>query len=145
VWMTLFYPWPAHDGLAVYVIRLIVGSAMTMTIVRGVTAIFRRDYVAHGDWMTRGYALAMGAGTQVVTHLPWTLTVGMPGEVGRAFAMGSAWVINIAVAEYAIRRSRSRATSPSSTPRRPSLSDSPGTPQRAPWRGPEPRTDLARQ
>ncbi len=108
LWMTLFYPSTAPDGWVVYVTRLIVGSAMTMSVVRGVTAIGRRDFATHGDWMTRAYALGMGAGTQVFTHLPWTLTVGMPGASGRAFAMASGWLINIAVAEFVIRRSRQR-------------------------------------
>jgi hypothetical protein len=48
----------------------------------------------------------MGAGTQVLTHLPWFLIVGKPGETSRAFLMGAAWAINVVVAEYAIKRSR---------------------------------------
>jgi hypothetical protein len=31
--------------------------------------------------MTRAYALALGAMTQVVTLLPWSLLVGTPGEL----------------------------------------------------------------
>lgn len=59
--------------------------------------------------MTRSYALGMGAGTQVITHLPWfVLMRSTPGETGRVVMMGFAWAINAAVAEYVIR---SRAAS----------------------------------
>lgn len=109
LWMAHFYPWPEGDGQALYVMRLIAGAAMTATIVRGITELVRRNYAAHGAWMMRAYALGMGAGTQVLTHLPWFLLVGTPGETSRAILMGAAWIINAGVAEYAIRRS-SRST-----------------------------------
>lgn len=110
LWMTLFYPWPKGDGEAVYLMRLIVGVAMIFAIVRGVASLRHREYVAHGAWMLRGYALGMGAGTQVITHLPWFVFVGgTPDETSRAVMMGVAWVINAIVAEYLIR-SRLAAT-----------------------------------
>jgi uncharacterized membrane protein YozB (DUF420 family) len=68
--MTQFYPWPPGDGQIVYVERLIVGSAMVGSIVLALDAIRRRDFASHGAWMMRAYALALGAGTQVLTHLP---------------------------------------------------------------------------
>jgi hypothetical protein len=104
LWMAQFYPWPKGDGEAVYVMRLIVGGAMTFAIVRGVASLWHHEHVAHGAWMLRGYALGMGAGTQVFTHLPWFVFVGgTPGEGSRAVMMGLAWVINAIVAEYVIR------------------------------------------
>jgi hypothetical protein len=107
LWMAHFYPWPAGDGEALYVIRLVVGSAMAVSIVLAVVAIWRRDFAAHGAWMTRAYALGMGAGTQVLTHLPWFILVGKPGEAARAVLMGAGWAINVAVAEWIIRRAPS--------------------------------------
>jgi hypothetical protein len=104
LWMTEFYAWPKGDGEAVYLMRLIVGVAMTFSIVRGVASLRHHEYVAHGAWMLRGYALGMGAGTQVLTHLPWFVLVGgTPGETSRAVMMGLAWIINAIVAEYVIR------------------------------------------
>ena len=104
LWMAHFYPWPTGDGEAVYVMRLIVGTAMTLSIVRGVVSLLRHEYAAHGAWMLRGYALGMGAGTQVLTHLPWFIFVGgRPGEGSRAVMMGLAWIINAVLAEYVIR------------------------------------------
>jgi hypothetical protein len=104
LWMAHFYPWPAGDGWLVYVERLIFGSAMVISIGVGVRAIVRRDFASHGAWMTRAYAIGMGAGTQVLTHLPWFLLVdGKPGELPRAGMMGAGWVINVVVAEWVIR------------------------------------------
>ncbi len=110
LWMTLVYPWPAGDGVVLYGERLFVGVAMTYAIVQAVRAILRRDFRTHGDWMTRAYAIGLGAGTQVLTHLPWFILVGKPGESARAVLMGAGWVINMLVAEYVIRRNRERTT-----------------------------------
>ncbi|HEY9226722.1 MAG TPA: DUF2306 domain-containing protein [Gemmatimonadaceae bacterium] len=103
LWMAHFYPWPEGDGFGVYVERLVFGTAMAASIVLGIGAVVRRDFVAHGAWMTRAYAIGMGAGTQVVTHLPWFILVGKPGESARTVLMGAGWVINIVVAEWIIR------------------------------------------
>lgn len=108
LWMTLFYPWPEGDGEILYVLRLAFGSAMVMAIVLGIDAVRRRDFAAHGAWMIRGYAIAMGAGTQVLTHAPYFLLVGKPGELSKAVLMGAGWVINVVVAEWIIRKGAAR-------------------------------------
>ena len=69
LWMAHFYPWPDGDGAVLYVERLVFGSAMLASIVLALRAIRRRDFVTHGAWMTRAYAIGMGAATQVLTHL----------------------------------------------------------------------------
>ena len=104
LWMAHFYPWPEGDGVGVYVERLIFGTAMIGSIVMGVNAIRRRDFATHGAWMIRAYAIGLGAGTQVLTHLPWFVLVGKPGEAARTVLMGAGWTINVVVAEWAIRR-----------------------------------------
>lgn len=104
LWMAHFYPWPQGDGQALYIVRLIVGGAMTAFIVRGILSARDHDYESHGAWMTRAYALSMGAGTQVLTHLPWFVFVGTPGEASRFVLMTLAWLVNSAVAEYVIHR-----------------------------------------
>ncbi|HJR65857.1 MAG TPA: DUF2306 domain-containing protein [Gemmatimonadaceae bacterium] len=108
LWMTLAYPWPEGDGEVLYVIRLVFGSAMAVSIVLAIRAIRRRDFASHGAWMMRGYAIGLGAGTQVLTHLPWFILFGKPGESSRAILMGAGWVINLLVAEWIIRRRQSR-------------------------------------
>jgi uncharacterized membrane protein YozB (DUF420 family) len=65
-WMTVYYPRPVGDGEVLVVVRLIVGSAMLACIVLAVLAIRRRDIPSHSAWMTRAYALALGAGTQAL-------------------------------------------------------------------------------
>lgn len=104
LWMAHFYPWPPLDGRVVYAERLVVGVVMTIAILLALDAIRRRDFAAHGAWMIRGYALGMGAGTQVLTHLPWMLFAGSLTVSSRAFCMGVAWAINALVAEWVIRR-----------------------------------------
>ena len=105
--MTLFYPWPDGDGIVLYGLRLLFGSVMLLSILLGVAAIQRRNFVLHGHWMMRGYAVGMGAGTQVLTQLPWMLIIGQPNEATRALLMGAGWVINLGVTEWIIRKSPS--------------------------------------
>jgi hypothetical protein len=108
LWMAQFYDLPPFDGTMVYLERVVFGWAMVLSIVLGLDAIRRRDFASHGAWMTRAYAIGLGAGTQVFTHLPWFILVGgaMPGGVPRAVMMGAGWVINVVVAECIIRRRR---------------------------------------
>lgn len=109
LWMTLSYPWPTGDGVGVYVERLVFGSLMLGSVVMSVDALRRRKFSEHGDWMIRAYAIGLGAGTQVLTHLPWFIFVDMkPGETPRMVMMGLGWVINLAVAEWVIRRPAQR-------------------------------------
>jgi len=109
LWMAHFYPWPEGDGPGVYVERLVFGTAMAASIVLAIDAVRRRDFEAHGAWMIRAYAIGLGAGTQVLTHLPWFILVGKPGELARAVLMGAGWVINVVVAEWIIRRGETRS------------------------------------
>ena len=104
LWMAQFYPWPEGDGEILYLLRIVFGSAMTMAMVLAVDAIRRRDFAAHGAWMIRSYAIGMGAGTQVLTHIPYFLLVGKPGELCKAVLMGAGWAINVVIAEWIIRR-----------------------------------------
>jgi hypothetical protein len=101
--MTLFYPWPAGDGALLYALRLVFSSAMVVSIVLGFTTIRRGDVIGHRAWMTRGYAIGLGAATQMLTLLAAGIIAGPPGELSRALLMGAGWLINLAVAEWAIR------------------------------------------
>lgn len=112
LWMTLFYPWPADDGVLLYGERLVFGSWMLMSLLLGLLAARRRDFSQHGVWMLRAYAIGMGAGTQVLTHVPWTIMYGAPGEFPRAILMGAGWVINLVLAEWIIRSYFRRAKRP---------------------------------
>jgi deazaflavin-dependent oxidoreductase (nitroreductase family) len=104
LWMTVFYARQEGTGELLYALRLLFGSAMVASIVLGVAAILRRDVSGHRAWMARGYAIGLGAGTQVLTLGAGALIVGPPGMLGADLLMGAGWVINLAVAERAIRR-----------------------------------------
>jgi hypothetical protein len=104
LWMTLFYPRPAGDGDLLAAFRLLFGSATIVSIVLGFAAIRRRDIKGHQAWMMRAYAIALGAGTQTLALMIGELIAGKPSELSRALLMGAAWVINLAVAEWAIRK-----------------------------------------
>ena len=104
LWMTLFYPRPEGASDLLYVLRLLFGSAMVLSIVLGYAAIRRQDILQHRAWMTRGYAIGLGAGTQVLTGMVGELIAGPPNELGNALLMGAGWVINLALAEWIIRK-----------------------------------------
>ncbi len=98
LWMTLFYAQKEGTGDLLFVFRLLAASGMGVSLVLGVIAVRARDIAQHRAWMMRAYALGLGAGTQA-------FTVGF-GEaaVGMDLSMGAAWAINLAVAEWFIRR-----------------------------------------
>jgi uncharacterized membrane protein len=108
LWMAMFYAIVPADDLLLHSFRLLAGSAMAASIVLGYLAIRRRDLERHQDWMRRAYAIGLGAGTQALTQLPPLLLFGPPDHLSLALMMGAAWVINIAVAEWLIRRRRTR-------------------------------------
>lgn len=109
LWMTQFYPSIEIDGRFLYAIRLLAGSAMALFLCLGLAAIRKRDIWRHRAWMMRGYALGLGAGTQVFTHLPWFLFPSIQGELARMLCMAAGWGINLAVAEWFIARERRSA------------------------------------
>jgi uncharacterized membrane protein len=104
LWMNVYFALPPADGTALYVTRLIVGVWMIYALVRGYAAIRHRDIESHRNWMLRGYAIGMGAGTQVLTHLPVIFLANPPDIALRAVLMGAGWAINAAVAEAVIYR-----------------------------------------
>ena len=109
--MTVFSALPANDSTAVNVMRLVFGSAMVAGIVLAVIAIRRRDIQTHRAWMIRAYAIGLGAGTQAFTHLPLAFVTGQQTITElRTYAMAAGWLINIAVAEWIIRRPARRRT-----------------------------------
>jgi len=103
LWLTLFYEPQPGTGDLLYVLRLVFGSAMAGCLVLGLTAIRRRDIAAHRAWMIRAYAIGLGAGTQVFTEGIGGAIIGT-GDLAGDLAKGAAWVLNLAVAEWVIRR-----------------------------------------
>jgi uncharacterized membrane protein len=107
LWITLAYAFKPGSGVLLYGIRLVVGTAMAASVILGFAAIRRGDVPRHRAWMTRAYALALGAGTQVFTGAFGPPLVGT-SVLAHDLTMGAAWAINLAVAEVVIRRGSRR-------------------------------------
>jgi uncharacterized membrane protein len=114
LWLNQFFPREAGTREVLYPLRTAFGVALVVTLVLGFLAVRRRDFARHRAWMIRSYAVGIVAGTQV-------FTLGIGGAVfgtadlTTALLIVAAWGINLAVAEWAIRkpkrRRRTRATS----------------------------------
>jgi Predicted membrane protein (DUF2306) len=76
---------------------------MAASLLLGIIAIRRRDIAAHRTWMTRAFAIGLAAGTQTFTEGIGAAIFGT-GELRMDVAEGAGWVINLAIAECAIRR-----------------------------------------
>lgn len=109
LWMTLAFPQKEGTGDLLYLFRLLFGSAMAISIILGLAAIRRRDIARHRAWMTRAYALALGAGTQAFTVGFGEALFGA-GVLRTDLMMGAGWAINLAVAEWFIRRPSDQQT-----------------------------------
>lgn len=106
LWMTLAYAPKPGSGVLLVGIRIAVGTAMAASVVLGFAAIRHGDVTRHRAWMTRAYALALGAGTQAFTGAIGPALVGT-SVLANDLTMGAAWAINLAIAEFAIRRGKS--------------------------------------
>lgn len=104
LWMTFMYAWPQYDGYGLYVVRIIVGTIMTVSLILGYTSILRKDIRHHRAWMMRAYGLGLGAGTQVFTHIPWLLLPEHHTEMFRTVSMAAGWAINLAFVEWKLSK-----------------------------------------
>jgi hypothetical protein len=105
MWVAHFNDLPEYDGGLVYATRMLFGGYTVFAIVLGTVAICRRNFTNHAVWMTRAYAIGAGAGTQVFTAAP--LFLFFPESMNdstRAISLGAGWMMNVMVAEWAIRR-----------------------------------------
>jgi uncharacterized membrane protein len=96
LWLTLFYARQPGTGELAYAFRLAFGSGLAAFLLLGFTAIRRGDVRHHRAWMTRAYALALGAGTQAFTQGVGFAVFGRSVLV-TDLALGAGWVINLAV------------------------------------------------
>ena len=103
LWLTLFYDPQPGSGTLLFVFRLVFAPAMATCLVLGFTAIRRRDIAAHRAWMMRTYAIGLGAGTQAFTEGIGEGIFGH-GVLVADLSRGTAWVINLAIAEWLIRK-----------------------------------------
>lgn len=111
LWLTLGYPARPGTGAVLFAFRLLVAPAMLAALWLGVAAARARDIASHRAWMIRAYALGLGAGTQVFTEGLAGAVFGT-GELTGDLAKGAGWVVNLAVAEWVIRRRTPRPDRP---------------------------------
>lgn len=116
LWITVFYPQREGTGDLLFLLRLVFASGMVACLGLGIAAIRRRDMSAHRAWMIRAYAIGMAAGTQAFTEGLSNATFGSSILMDDA-AKGMGWLINLAVAEWVIRRAPRRRRLSSATPR----------------------------
>ncbi|HYD08983.1 MAG TPA: DUF2306 domain-containing protein [Acidimicrobiales bacterium] len=107
LWMTVAFEAQRGSGALLYVLRLVFGTAMAACIALGVTTVRRGDIVGHQAWMTRAYAIGLAAGTQAFTEGIGEAIFGT-GVIAADLAKGAGWVINLAVAEHALRQPTTR-------------------------------------
>ena len=100
LWMTAFYPRIPGGELA-HLFRLAFGSGMAASIILGFNAIRQGHVASHRAWMARAYALALGAGTQVLTLGIGHAAFGT-SDLTTALGLGAGWAINLVVVEYII-------------------------------------------
>ena len=109
LWLNEFFPRAHATRDIVYPLRMAFGVALVVTLVLGFQAARRRNFARHRVWMIRSFAIALVAGTQVFT-LGFGGAIFGTGDLAQALMIVAAWGINLAVAEWAIRRpARSRA------------------------------------
>jgi hypothetical protein len=103
LWMTLFYERQPGTGDLLYLLRLVFGSAMAGCLVLGLMSIGRGHVNVHRAWMIRAYAIGLAAGTQAFT-IGIGATLFGTGGIRGDLASAAGWAINLAVAEWVIRR-----------------------------------------
>lgn len=106
LWMTMAYAFPdALQGPLLYWARVTLSLAMVAFIVWAVVAIRARETAPHRAAMLRAYAIGQGASTQTALFLIAMIFMQTePLGLDRDLLMVGAWVINLAVAEFLIRR-----------------------------------------
>jgi uncharacterized membrane protein len=103
LWLTLFYAPQPGSGPLLFTLRLIFAPAMAACLGLGFAAIRRRNINAHRAWMMRAYAIGLAASTQAFTEGIGEGIFGT-GALQADLSRGAAWVINLALAEWIIRR-----------------------------------------
>lgn len=105
-WLALFFGGPPEER-PLAIVRLVFTVAMIVFLALAVIAIARRNFVGHGAWMTRAYALAVTGSTQALIMIVWSLPFGEIDLAGETRVVAAGFVLNSVVAEVVIRR-RSR-------------------------------------
>ncbi len=108
VWMTLLHLEISTPLLIIG--RLLFGSAIVGFTVLAIRSAIKRDFVTHREWIIRAYAIAMAAGTLPFVFLPVFLIIGEPSPIIDDVIQITGWMINFAIAEAIIKRTRRKSS-----------------------------------
>lgn len=103
IWMTLTYPHAPEGSALLDAFRLVFGAGWALSLILAWRAIRRGAVPQHRAWMLRAYAIGMGAGTTILTFGLWYVLTGIDNAPATAWTQAAAWLLNLAVAEWAIR------------------------------------------
>jgi hypothetical protein len=95
------------SSLLLFFFRLLAAAGLALSIILGFRAIRQRRLPQHRAWMIRAFAVGLGAATQVFT-LGFGEAIFGRTELSIAVLNGAGWAINLAVAEWLIRRTSRR-------------------------------------
>ncbi len=105
IWMTLMHPDISSPLL--YWGRLISSSFWAVAIIIGLRAMRQRNFVRHGEWMTRAYLISLPAATLSLILLPMVLILGEEGhDMLFEATQVAAWPLHLAFAEWIIQKRR---------------------------------------
>jgi len=101
------------DGGAVSIIGFLVLNGLWFTATwRSVTMIKHRDWNGHRSWMIRSYALSLANTSLHIWLMIGDTALGLDYITAYQFAIWICWAGNLSVAEWIIRRGRSRKSVP---------------------------------
>lgn len=93
----------SFGGLVAHMGFVLLAVCWLVTTITAYVYIQRGDFVAHGRWMIRSYALTLAAVTLRV-YVPLSLAAGLPFESSYPVIGWLCWVPNLLVAEWYLRR-----------------------------------------
>ncbi|QAX31037.1 DUF2306 domain-containing protein [Leisingera sp. NJS204] len=104
MWMTHFYDFPASlQGSLLYWVRITLGLLVIAFILWAVLSIRSCNIFQHSALMLRAYAIGQGASTQAFIGIGWMILYGTEATGPlRDAQLGSAWAINLLIAEALI-------------------------------------------
>ena len=101
----LWLGWHSHAQPVTRLAFVLLAIAWLATGAAGYARIRRGDVAGHREWMWRNYALTWGA-VMLRLQMALLLGLGLPVEEAYAIVAWLAWVPNLAVAEWLVRRHR---------------------------------------
>ncbi len=115
LWMNQTFP--PVGGILKYTSNVAFGVTLIGTLMLAMAAIWRRRVGAHRAWMMRAFAIGTGVATQRVLLVPLFIAFGDLSDTLIGAGTWAGWLLNVAVAEILIRRSRrgARATRSATT------------------------------